>query len=390
MQLHSITHVGLDVHARTIAVAIAEQSGDREVRSFGEVANTPEAVDRLVKQLARPVTSGGRALVFWYEAGPCGYGLYRQLTGRGHACTVVAPSLIPRKPGDRVKTDRRDAMNLARLGRAGDLTAVWVPGPEQEAMRDLTRCREDLKAMQRVARQQLGGFLLRHGRHFADGARWTQKHHAWLVAQRFDQPVHETVYQQYLGQVDQLTEQLTQLDAALGKAAESWSLWPVVQGLMAMRGVDLVAATTILAELGDLTRFDSPGSLMKFLGLTPSEHSSGPSKRRGPITKAGNRHVRRILVESAWSYRYQARKSKHIQARARHAPPSVQAIAWKAQKRLCGRYRHLVNDMNKKSVVACTAIAREMCGFVWAIAQEINRLEPDDPGGTSGEPSPRL
>lgn len=383
MRQYSITHVGLDVHARTIAVAMADDSGDREVRFFGEIAHTPEAVERLVGRLVRP----DRELVFWYEAGPCGYGLHRQLTTLGHRCVVVAPSLIPRRPGDRIKTDRRDAMSLARLGRAGELTAVWVPGEADEAMRDLTRYREDVKAMQRTARQQLSGFLLRHGRHFADGSRWTQKHHAWLTGQRFDQPVHETVYQHMLGQVDQLSAQIDQLDAAIRKAAEAWSLWPVAQGLMAMRGVDLIAAVTILAELGDLTRFDSPGSLMKFLGLTPGEHSSGETRRRGPITKAGNRHVRRILVESAWSYRFTARKTKHIQSRARHAPASVQAIAWKAQKRLCGRYRHLVNDLRKKSVVACTAIARELCGFVWAIAQEIKRLEP---GESSGESSPRL
>lgn len=393
MHTDSIAHVGLDVHARTIAVALADGHGLREVRSFGQIVNEPQAIEAMVRQLAAahqatptprgrssrkpaaPAVTQARPIHFWYEAGPCGYGLWRQLTAMGHACSVVAPSLIPRKAGDRVKTDRRDAMSLARLGRAGELTSVWVPAPEHEAMRDLTRCREDAKEMQRKARQQLGGFLLRHGRRFNDGDAWTGKHHQWLTSQRFASPVQETVFQDYLGQVDQLTARVDELDAAIRKAAMQWSLWPVVEGLMAMRGVNLIVAVTMMAEVGDLTRFDSPRQLMSYLGLVPSEHSSGMSTRRGGITKAGNSHARRVLVEAAWSYRFAARMTKHLKAKARHAPQSVQAIAWKAQRRLCGRYRQLIDRAGKLKVVACTAIAREMCGFMWAIAWEVHRLQ---------------
>lgn len=378
----AITHIGLDVHARTIAVALAEQAGLGEVDAWGEIANTPQAVAELVKRLARP----GRRLWFWYEAGPCGYGLWRQLMAMGHGCAVVAPSLIPRKSGDRVKTDRRDAMSLARLGRAGELTGVWVPEAEHEAMRDLTRCREDAKNMQRAARQQLSGFLLRQGRHYTKGQTWTNRHHLWLTSQRFESTVHETVYQDYLNQVDQLTQRVERLDASIAQAVGQWSLEPVLKGLMAMRGVDLLVGATALAELGDLTRFDSPPQLMAFLGLVPSEHSSGMSQRRGGITKAGNSHARRMLVEAAWSYRFPARKTKHIQARAKKAPESVQEIAWQAQRRLCGRYQHLTRQANKPSVVACTAVAREMSGFMWAIARETKRLNQAkqlESGGTS-------
>ena len=378
MQQDSITHVGLDVHARTIAVALADSKVGSEVCSFGPIANHPQAIEALVRQLTGNDASPGR-LHFWYEAGPCGYGLWRQLTAMGHGCSVVAPSLIPRKSGDRVKTDRRDAMSLARLGRAGELTGVWVPEPEHESIRDLTRCREDAKNMQRAARQQLSGFLLRHGRHYSQGKAWTGRHQQWLLAQRFESSVQETVYQDYLGQVDRLTDRVAQLEATLAKAARTWSLWPMVQGLMAMRGVNLIVAVTVLAELGDLTRFGSPRQLMCYLGLVPSEHSSGVSQRRGGITKSGNGHARRVLVEAAWSYRFAARKTKIIQARACHASLPVQDIAWKAQRRLCGRYRQLTGDARKLSVVACTAIAREMSGFMWAIARETRPPEARHP-----------
>ena len=236
----------------------------------------------------------------------------------------------------------------------------------------------------------MGGFLLRHGRHYAQGKAWTKRHREWLTAQRFELAVHETVFQQYLAEADHQTARVAELEGAIAKAAEDWSLWPMARALMALRGVDLITAATVLAELGDLTRFDSPRQLMAYLGLVPSEHSSGESTRRGGITKAGNGHARRVLVESAWSYRFAARRSKTIQARARHAPASVQAIAWKAQRRLCGRYTHLVNHLNKRSVVACTAVARELCGFLWAIAQEVRRLGSGPGGGAAGEPSTAL
>lgn len=375
-----IKHVGLDVHATTIAVAVAESQPHREVRDVGVIANQFESVRKLAHQL----TGDSQAtLHFWYEAGPCGYGLYRQLLKLGHTCQVVAPSLTPRKPGDRVKTDRRDAMTLARLGRAGELTSVWVPSEEDEAMRDLTRCRADAKQTERQARQQLNSFLLRHDRFFTEGSKWTQRHRRWLLAQRFAQPLAEYVYQDYLGQVDQAGRRVTELEQRIEQAAQAWSRWPLVQGWMAMRGIDWTTASSLAAELGDLTRFKSPRQLMAFVGLTPCEHSSGLSQKRGGITKSGNAHARRLLVECAWSYRFPARLTQAIQARARHAPASVQTLAWRAQQRLCRRYRDLMNK-GKRTVQTTPAVARELCGFLWAIALEIEQQESVSP---AGEPS---
>lgn len=361
-----IKHVGLDVHGNTIEVAIADGPTGGSVRRFGRIANRQADVWKLIKSLG----TNGKALCFWYEAGPTGYGLFRQLVASGHDCHVVAPSLVPRKSGDRVKTDRRDAASLARLGRAGELTSVWVPGPQQEAMRDLTRCREDAKRMQRVSRQQLGAFLLRHSRHYDQGVKkWTKTFFGWLEQQKFESPVQQIVFQEYVDTVTQTTERVDQLTRQLETCVESWSLWPMVEALMALRGIDLVVAATIMAELGDLTRFESPRQLMAFLGLVPSEHSSGQRRRQGAITKTGNGHVRRVLVESAWCYRFPARKTKHLQRRAKKTSSAVQAIAWKGQKRLCGRYQHLI-DRGKIKTQACTAVARELTGFIWAVAQQ--------------------
>jgi len=364
-----IKHVGLDVHADTIEVAIAGGAAGRRgsVRRFGQIANRPTAIAKMLQTLC----PDGEVLCFWYEAGPTGYGLHRQLIALGHECHVVAPSLIPRKAGERVKTDRRDASSLARLGRAGELTNVWTPGLEQEAMRDLTRRREDAKSMQRVAKQQLGAFLLRHGRHYDEGPnKWTKTFFRWLLDQKFESAVQQIVFQEYVDTVTQTTDRVDQLTRQLETCVRDWSLWPIVEALMALRGIDLVSAATIMAELGDLTRLDSPRQLMAYLGLVPSEHSSGKSRRQGGITKTGNSHVRRVLVESAWSYRFPARKTKHLQRKAKKTSPAVQAIAWKGQKRLCGRYQHLISR-GKIKVQACTAVARELTGFIWAIAQQV-------------------
>lgn len=360
-------YVGLDVHRDTIAVSVAV-CGRGEPEFVGEIAHKAKAVDKLVKRLSERF--GGEALLFAYEAGPCGYGLYRQLVATGHACEVVAPSLIPRKPGERVKTDRRDAQALARLMRAGELTAVWVPDEEQEAIRDLTRAREDMKALELKARQRLGAFLLRHGRVYREGKnRWTQRHFRWLERQRFDNAVQQVTFEEYLEAVRHAQRRVAALVQEMGRALESWSLRPVVEALMALRGVNLVTAMTILAELGDITRFDSPRQLMAYLGVVPSEHSSGSRRHQGAITKAGNGHVRRLLIESAWAYRFPARRTAVIQRRAEQAPPGVQAIAWEAQKRLHHRYRALMQAGKHKNVTLC-ALARELAGFLWAIACE--------------------
>ena len=319
-------------------------------------------------------------LSFCYEAGPYGYGVYREIIDTGHHCEVVAPSLVPRSSGERVKTDRRDALKLARLHRAGELRAVWVPDEEQEAMRDLTRAREDMKAIELKARQRLRAFLLRHGRVYRESkSRWTQMHFRWLEEQKFDNPVQQVVFQEYIDTVMEARTRVASLESQMREALRDWSLRPVVEALMALRGVDVVTAMTVLAELGDITRFDSPRELMSFLGLVPSEHSSGRRRRRrrrqGAITKTGNGHVRRVLVESAWCYRFPARKTRHLQRKAAAAPPAVQAIAWAAQKRLCMRYRHLYHS-GKKMCVVTTAVARELAGFLWAIACEVMGAGP--------------
>ncbi len=356
-------YIGLDTHKDTIAVAIAE-AGQSKPRYYGEIANTPEAVAKLVKKLS----PAGEVLSFCYEAGPCGYGIHRQLTHLGHDCVVVAPSLIPVKPGDRVKTDRRDSESLARLHRAGELTAVWVPGPEQEAVRDLTRAREDTKALERQAKQRLSAFLLRHGRLYAAGkTKWTKAHSQWLMTLKFEAPVQQNVFQEYVDTVAHLTGRVAALEEEMVRVLDDFSLAPIVRALMALRGIQLVTALTVVAEIGDLTRFTSPRQLMSTLGLVPSESSSGATTRRGGITKTGNGHVRRVLTEAAWCYRFPARKTAHLQRRAKNTSDPVQAIAWKAQKRLCGRYQHLIRA-GKIKVQVCTAIARELTGFLWAVA----------------------
>lgn len=358
-------YVGLDVHKETIAVSVAEAQGG-EVRYFGEIANTPEAIEKLIKQLRK----GGATLSFCYEAGPCGYGIHRQLTDFGWDCQVVAPSLIPKKAGDRVKTDRRDSLMLARLHRAGELTAVWVPDGAQEALRDLTRAREDMKHLQRQAKQRLLAFLLRHGKRYDGKSHWTQTHYRWLEAVKFNHPVQQIVFQEYVDTVKAMTQRVDALDKQIESAATESVFWPVIEGLMALRGVNLLTATTIVAEIGDLRRFASAPQLMAYLGVVPSEHSSGGSKSRGGITKTGNGHVRRVLVEAAWTYRHPARKTAVLQRRAERTSEAVQEIAWKAQTRLCGRYR-LLEARGKLKVQACTAIARELAGFIWAIGQAL-------------------
>lgn len=360
-------YIGLDVHKETISVAVA-LPGREQPQYRGEIKSGRTSLMRLIRRLS----PNGEILSFCYEAGPCGYGLYREIVETGHHCEVVAPSLIPRKPGERVKTDRRDAVMLARQHRSGELTAVWVPGLEQEAMRDLTRAREDMKAIELKARQRLGAFLLRHGRVYREGRkRWTLRYFRWLETLTFEHPAQQVVFQEYIDTVKQTQARVKGLEEQMREALPGWSLCPVVEALRALRGVEMITAMTILAELGDLTRFDSPRQLMSFLGLVPSEHSSGLTRRQGGITKTGNGHVRRVLIEAAWSYRFVARKTAHLRRKAGEAPARVQAMAWAAQKRLCGRYRHLY-QAGKPQPQVCTAIARELVGFIWAIACEVH------------------
>jgi len=356
-----IIYVGLDVHKDTIAVALAEAGKRGELREYGKIANTPAALRTLAAKLA----SHGWRLRFCYEAGPCGYGIQRQLSEAGHECVVVAPSLIPRKPGDRVKTDRRDAINLAKLHRAGELSSVWVPDPAHEAIRDLVRARLAAVRVLRQARQQLSGFLLRHGRHYNRPA-WTLMHRRWLAGLSFE---HAARLEDCIAAVEAATARRDHLEAHIEAALPDWSLTPVVKALQALRGLALVAAATLVAELGDITRFANPRQFMAYLGLVPSEHSSGSTRRQGGITKAGNGAARRMLIEAAWSYRFPARIGRDLLLRQEKLSKPIRDIAWKAQERLCRRYRKLAHAGKLKTVITA-AIARELSGFVWAIAKQ--------------------
>ena len=366
----SIVFVGMDVHKTTISVAVAEGGRDGEVRQLGVFPNRAEVIAKLVRRLAVE----GRDLRFCYEAGPCGYGLQRRIEGLGHSCEVVAPSLIPTRPGDRVKTDRRDALGLAKLHRAGELTSVWIPDAAHEAMRDLIRARATAVRVLGKARQHLQGFLLRHDRIHAGRTAWTVAYRRWLTTLRFEHPAQQIVLQDYIHAVHSAEQRVVRLVEQIAALLPSWSLAPVVQALQAMRGVALIVAVTVAAEVGDFGRFAKPRQLMAYLGLVPSERSSGSTVRRGGITKAGNALARRVLIEGAWTYRMPARVSRKLHDRLEPLPDTIRDIAWKAQSRLCGRYRHLV-AAGKTKVVVTTAIAREMVGFIWAIARQV-QLQP--------------
>src|SRR6516162_10415636 len=305
-----ITYVGLEVHKDGIAVALAEGGLRGEVRDYGRIANTPAALQRLVRKRRHE----GAMLRFCYEAGPCGYGIQRQLSASEHDCVVVAPSLIPKRPADRIKTDRRDACSLAKLHRTGELTAVWVPDPRHEAMRDLVRARLDPVRALRRTRQQLSGFLLRQGCHYRRPA-WTTLHRRWLAGLKFEQAMHHLVLEDYIAAVEAAEARRDRLTAQIAAMLPDWTLAPVVAALQAMRGMALVNAATLIAELGDLSRFANPRQLMAYVGLVPSEHSSGASVKRGGLTKAGNSAARRMLIEAAWCYRFPARVSRELRLR---------------------------------------------------------------------------
>jgi transposase len=363
MKQSTTTYVAMDTHKKTISIALAEAGGRGETRFIGEIPSRPDAVSKMVDRLAKKYSK----LAFCYEAGPCGYGLYRQIAALGHKCVVVAPSLVPTRPGDRVKTDRRDAVTQASLFRAGELTPVWVPDDAHEAMRDLCRARQAAMETLRRARQQVASFLLRHGRVYVDGAHWTKKHRLWLAAQRFEHPARQIAFEESVQTVEEAQARRDRLAKQMQELLPSWSLAKVVTAIQALRGVAFIAAITLVAEIGDFKRFANPRQLMAYLGLTPSERSSGAKTIRGAITKAGNTRARRMLVESAWTYRLPARIGAAILKRNEILPQPLKDIAWKAQVRLCARYRRLMRA-GKPTNVVCVAIARELAAFVWAIA----------------------
>lgn len=366
--MRNVRFVGLDVHAETIAVAVAEIGG--EVRSLGVIPNRPESVRRLIGKL------GNReSLRVCYEAGPTGYVLYWQLTELGVQCAVVAPTLVPVKSGDRVKTDRRDAEKLARCYRAGDLTAVWVPDAAHEALRDLVRARLAAKRDQLRARHRLGKFLLRQGRRAPEGTTaWTGKYLAWVKQQRFEHAAQQETLLDYLHEVEHAAERIVRLERSIDVAVQSMPApqQAVIAGLQCLRGVAKVSAVTLVSELGQFSRFGAARQLMGYAGMVSREHSSGQSVRRGSISKAGNAHLRRIVTEAAWSYRHHPALGSALKARQAGANETVKAIAWRAQHRLHGRYRTLMGRGKIKQKVI-TALGRELLGFIWAIGCEVER-----------------
>ncbi len=362
----SITVVGLDVHKNSITIVTADAFGTMEVRHFGTIGGTMDALDRAVRKLV----SRGTTLHFVYEAGPCGYEIYRHLTKKGFSCKVVAPSKTPRKSGDRIKNDRRDAETLARLERTGELTAIYVPSEEDEAMRDLSRGREDAVRALRTAQQQLSAFLLRYGKRYPGKKSWTPVHMRWFSDISLPHRSQQIVLEEYIATVREGTERVARMTDQILRLLPEWRWNPVVKALQALRGVAPIVGVTTIAEIGDLSRFANPRQLMAYLGLVPSEESSGESTYRGSITKTGNGHVRRALVEAAHAYVFPARVSRHLLKRQEDLPEPIRAIAWKAQVRLCGKFRRLTARGKLRNKVV-TAIARELSGFMWAIAREV-------------------
>jgi len=357
--MDKITHIGLDVHKETIAVATLRPGA--VLCEERVIPNTPEAIRKLVAPMGDP-----SLLSCCYEAGPTGYDTHRLLSSLGVGCEVIAPALIPRRAASRVKTDRIDARNLARLHRAGELTAIRVPTPAEEALRELIRTREDLKADRRIARQRLKSFLLRHGRRYPKACSgWTVAFEQWLCAQVFSEPAAQKAFSHLMSAGSIRTAELAAIDAEIREAASLPELREPVGRLCCFRGIDTLSAVTLLAEVGDFRRFASAASFMAFTGLVPSEHSSGLSTWRGSITKTGNAHLRRVLVEAAWSYRHRPAVGAHLAKRLEGQEPEVVAYAWAAQCRLSGRFHRLAQTKAQNKAVV--AVARELAGFVWGM-----------------------
>ena len=369
MEEVSTVFVGLDAHAQSTAIAVAHV-GREAPRFVGTVGARLSELSKALGKLGEPST-----LLIVYEAGPCGYALVRELRAKDYRCEVVAPSLIARKPGERIKTDRRDALKLAAQARSGDLTTVSVPDECDEAIRDLCRARVDAVRARLKARQQLKAMLLRHGRRYTGKTSWTAAHERYLAELGFAHPAQDIAFTEYRHAISEADARVRRLTEALAQQIENWRMLAVVRALMTLRGLDLVAAATVVAELGDMRRFAHPRDLMGYLGLVPSEHSSGTTRRLGAITKTGNGHARRVLVEAAWNYRFPARISRILQVRQEDQPAAVRAIAWRAQLRLCQRYRRLsLRGMQPNKV--CVAIARELAGFVWDLGRQVPPQAP--------------
>lgn len=361
-------YIGLDVSKEKISVAVAEE-GREAPRYYGTIQHTPAAIRKLIKQLS----SENTILSFCYEAGPTGYETYRWIESMGAKCTVIAPSLMPKRPGDRVKTDRRDAEQLARLFRAGELSEVYVPTRDHEALRDLVRTREAAKEDEHRARQRILKFLLRYQIHppLTIKRRWTKKYREWLSQLEFDHDALQVSFTEMLHALEEVEQRLVRLEKSILEQASKGAHSSLIQVLQSLRGVALTTAVTIAAEIGTFSRFRTPAQLMAYLGLVPSEHSSGQSVRRGSMTKTGNRRLRRALIEAAWAYRHRPAIKGDLAKRLDGLPGDVQLISWKAQERLHTKYRHLVYRKNKHKNQAIGAVARELAGFIWAVAQTV-------------------
>ncbi|MGM0653617.1 MAG: IS110 family transposase [Bacillota bacterium] len=365
---YNTTYVGMDVHKATISVAIAEEGRDDPV-SLGLIPNSHDALLKLLKKLEKP----GRKLLFCYESGPCGYEIYRFLTGRGVSCMVAATSLIPAKAGDRVKTDKRDAKKLARLFRSGELTAVWVPDEAQEALRDMVRSREDAVRDLQRKRHQLGKFLLRLGIRPPEGVRnWSSKHRQWLDALKMEQSAHQVVLSDYRNVMIQAEDRVKHLEKEIEHYVQGSVHEPVINALKSLKGIDLITAVGLVAEVGEFGRFKNPAQLMSYAGLVPSEYSSGPKSRRGSITKTGNHHLRWLVVESAWHYRHTPKVGYNLKKRQQGQPDIIKQISWRAQNRLNMKYRKLVGR-GKLKQTAIVGVARELLGFIWSVAIEAEK-----------------
>ena len=361
-------YVGMDVHKDSIDVATGDDAAG-EVRHVGAIGGEMGAVGKL----ARKLESTGKVLVFVYEAGPCGFGIYRMLRERGHECWVVSPGMTPRSNADRVKTDRRDCLKLCRLARAGELTPIHVPDEADEAVRDLVRAREDAVVMQRQVRQRLGALLLRNDVRYNGKTLWSPAHRRFIAELKLPHAAQHIAFEEYAQGIDEAGRRIERLETAIGDELTRWRWRPVVGALEAFRGIRTIHAVRLAAELGDLTRFASPRHLMGFLGLVPSENSTGNRRRQGAITKTGNSSARRALVEAAWAYRYGARVSVGIAKRQSGQPKPITDLAWKAQLRLCSRYRRLsARGLNRNKIIV--AVARELSGFVWALGQQVKPL----------------